>query len=140
MEYSKFWKASFLRMREAVQANRENFLAVRYEELVEDPRRVMSKTAEFLGIAYDKCLMRPTFMNQPWCANSSFKVNKEFESKIFTESLERWKQLLGWHERVLIESGVADELLELGYAQRIRFQGLRKYIWRTIQQLTKVFP
>lgn len=127
------YKISCSSVRAAQGDGKQNLLVVRYEDLVKNAGNTMRSVSDFLGIDFHDVLTRPTFRNQPWTANSSFVFGEESDGRIFDSSLDRWKRLLRWYERILIESRLSDELIEFGYAKKVQFQKLKKFIWFILQ-------
>jgi hypothetical protein len=50
----------------------ENYLVVKYEDILEDTSAVMKTVSEFLGIAFKRTLLTPTTQGQPASSNSMF--------------------------------------------------------------------
>ena len=73
----------------------KNFLFLRYEDLVNNPEKIMKKTAEFLKISFDRNLIQPTIFGRPWLGNSS----RENEKKgIDNKEVNKFKNLLNSDE------------------------------------------
>lgn len=48
-----------------------NYKVIRYEDLVENPEKVILDLTEFLNIRHSKHLLEPTFLGKPWSGNST---------------------------------------------------------------------
>jgi len=60
----------------------ENFLFLRYEDLVNNPETIMKKIADFLDVSFNKNLMSPSIFGEPWFGNSSrVKEKKGIDNK-----------------------------------------------------------
>ena len=130
-------KSAFSRVRRVLDRREENLLLVGYEGLVESPKKAMKKVADFLGIAFHEILLRPTCMNELCVANSSFSEEENSPGKIFVSSSTRWRHLMRWYERWLIEAGLAGELVEWGYEERIRAGMVKKLLRGFIRLLQR---
>ncbi len=60
-----------------------NIAIVRYEEIINDTSKCMSKVSKFLNIKFSKKLLIPTVLDIPSLGNSSFKKNEKFRGKIY---------------------------------------------------------
>ena len=77
----------------AFQRQHGQFLAVRYEDLVEAPEKVMRDVAEHLEVSWDDILTCPTRSGEPWGGNSSYGT-QEAPSGISAVSLRRFEKEL----------------------------------------------
>lgn len=66
----------------------DNYLVVRYEDLVSEPEKKMNEIATFMGISFDGSLLVPTNLGKPWKGNST--TGKPF-SGVSSGNLDRWK-------------------------------------------------
>ncbi len=66
----------------------ENYLVIRYEDLLTEPQSTMKKVATFLSISFSDNLLRPTVMSSQWGGNSS--ENQPFE-RISEKPLNKWR-------------------------------------------------
>jgi len=76
-----------------LQQQHGQFLAVRYEDLVEAPEKVMRDVADHLKVSWDDILVRPTRSGEPWGGNSSYGT-QEASSGISAVSLRRFEEEL----------------------------------------------
>ena len=53
---------------------------LRYEDLVAEPRPVMERVAQWLGIPFEPCLLEPTMLGRQWPGISSFKATRGIET------------------------------------------------------------
>lgn len=103
-----------------VNSGYPKYYAVRYEELIQDPKRSFKKICNFLGIAFSEKLLFPsTFIRGDgslWRQNSSFNIQNQGEFN--TSSIERWKKALS-----LDVIGVIEYLCkaEMSYLQLERY-------------------
>ncbi len=76
-------------------SNDKDFLFLRYEDLVNSPKEVMTKTANFLNITFDNSLLEPTIFGKPWLGNStSVKEKKGIDNK----EVDKYKNFLNSDE------------------------------------------
>jgi hypothetical protein len=85
------WERGAEEMLDAKRERPEQVFLLTYESLVTDTERTVHTLAEWLGLAWDPLLLCPTFNRLPTVPNSSFTIAR---TGIFTESLERWRDVL----------------------------------------------
>lgn len=90
----------------------DSFLAIRFEDLMAQPEKIMRKVSEFLEIEYSDSMLAPTFMGQPYRGNSH-------EEKVFsglsTRNIGNWGQRISEHEAKTIEYWLADVMEPWNY-------------------------
>ena len=69
----------------------DNYLVIRYEDLLSDPSNTMKRVSDFLEIDFTNSLLEPTIMGKKWAGNSS--NNQSFE-KISKKPLTNWKSTI----------------------------------------------
>jgi len=67
----------------------EDYLVVRYEDLLTNTEGSMRTIADFLGIEFIDDLLAPTIMSRPWKGNSSRGI--EF-SGVSADNIDRWRE------------------------------------------------
>jgi hypothetical protein len=79
------------------------FLVIAYEQLVQDPSRVMRTVCQFLGVPYDPVVVTPTVLGSEYLGNSRFDpalhgISKaavgRYHDVLSTSQLERAEALL----------------------------------------------
>lgn len=90
----------------------DEYLILRYEEIIAEPGRSMRQVADFLGIEYLDCLLEPTSMNRSWSGNSSRGI--EFAG-ISSRNLDLWRDEINALEIHLINRLFEFLLEEYGY-------------------------
>ena len=79
--------------------NENNFFFIKYEELVNEPKKIMENLSSFLGIAYSDSLLQPTVLGKAWLDNSAdFKRNKN----ISNDQVDKYKSVLNENEIIYI--------------------------------------
>lgn len=101
----------------------DEYMVVRYEDLISDPKEFMKKIALFLNINYDSILLEPTINGIPWTGNSS--TNVKFDGIINTTS-EKWMSEINSVEINLVNQYLKPLLAEYEYKQ---LNVKRKAIW-----------
>lgn len=71
------------------QITLDNYLVVKYEDLVLNTESTVQKIAAFAQIEYAESLLRPTLMGKTWLGNSSFGQNFRGISRL---ALVQWKE------------------------------------------------
>jgi hypothetical protein len=92
------------RFRETLPA--DAYAEIKYEELVNDPVRILGGVATFLGIENREALMD--------------QVAGPLRVQVRTSSVHQWKQRLSWREIECFEAFAGDELTALGYPLQFR--------------------
>jgi LPS sulfotransferase NodH len=90
-----------------------DYIEIRYEELVSDPRRTLATLGEFLGHDLDYDRIQNAGLGRLSESNSSFR---EEETKQTAKPVNRWKEKLPREEVAALEALVGPCLQEFGYA------------------------
>lgn len=94
----------------------DNYLVIRYEDLLTSTEATMRKVADFLNFKFTEELLVPTLMEEPWGGNSS--SGKSF-TKISSTPLKNWENQINDFEIHLINSFLTPALEQLGYERMI---------------------
>jgi len=111
----------------------DDYLEVRYEELVTAPEQALQNIGRFLGCDLDYAQIQANKMGRLKESNSSFR-----ESTTASESnpINRWKKLLTPEEVACLESLIGDYLQQSGYTlsipERDRQPNLRQVWMRSV--------
>jgi len=92
----------------------ENYIHVRYEDLLTDTESAMRQIAQTLGVVFHPTLLEPTINALPSTPNSAYSENRK-RGVIQKQSLEKWRTHLTQFEVNLIVSVLSDEAYTLGY-------------------------
>jgi len=90
----------------------DDYLILKYEDLVIQPEESINHICNFLNIDFEEILLRPTFNSEPWLGNSS--TGKPMES-ISNENVDRWKSEITRIEKHIISRYFTPFLKEYGY-------------------------
>jgi len=96
---SSIYNSSYFLMKNLLE--HDNYLVLRYEDLVIDTENVMREISGFLGIEYQDILIRPTSSGKPWTGNTT--SGKKFEG-ISRAPLETWKEHINGFEIELVNN------------------------------------
>jgi Sulfotransferase family len=105
---SLVWKASarqFVQLKGSMPSTA--FKLVRYEDLVENPQKVVRDICDFIGEEFQEDMLNVD------AENSSFR---EGQVGIFSSSVGRWRRLLSNEEAYIAQQITARELAEFGYS------------------------
>jgi hypothetical protein len=105
---SWLWKASvnqILRIQDLIP--RENFMIIRYENLVQNPKRLVREMCQFIGEDFEEDMLNVDD------ENSSFEVN---EKGIYSSSVGRWRSLLTKEEAYVAQRITGNQLAAFGYS------------------------
>lgn len=103
------------------------FLAIRYEDLVADPRPVMQRVARHLGIAFTEGLVQPTRGGRSWSGNSSDGRPHEGVS---TRSIDKWAEEIAPEMLDELDRLLAPRMAARGYA--VRAPSASRPSWRRL--------
>lgn len=90
----------------------ESFAAVRFEDLVADPKPALEKLCKFLGWEFDEALLSPTVMGVPQSGNSH--EGKAF-TKISADNSGAWRNRISAEEAQVIEYWCEREMQDWNY-------------------------
>jgi len=86
---------------------------LRYEDLAAAPEATMRGVAEFLGIDFDPCLLKPTVLGHP-AGGNAFDGVASFE--VSARNVGRWRERISTEDAQVIEFHLGDEMKAFGYA------------------------
>jgi hypothetical protein len=89
----------------------KNFVIIRYEDIVLKTEKTMQSIANFLNIKFSKDMLVPTYKNEKWTSNSSYRKT----SKISKESLGSYKIKISKNESMILSEIFKKEMSNLGY-------------------------
>ena len=95
-----------------LMGRRDQYLVIRYEDLVQAPRESLEKVCRFIGIEFLPELFAPTRGGRQWQGNSSF--HNSF-SGISAQSVDHWKSELTEDEIWWVEMHCRQGMLIAGY-------------------------
>jgi hypothetical protein len=123
---SLLWRASVKQIaRLEVLGPRENFLLVRYENLVADPARAVQDICRFIGEDFEAAMLNVDEQN------SSFAVK---QNGIYSSSVGRWRRALSNEEVYTAQRITKKYLGDLGYAiEQLEIDPVKLgHIWATL--------
>jgi len=91
----------------------DNYMIIKYEDLVENLDKSMQHVSEFLQIKNEEILFKPTSLAEPWLGNSVYD-KKSFG--VYNASLEKWKTEIADIEIYLINKFMNYFLSEFNYS------------------------
>lgn len=90
----------------------KSFMAIRFEDLVKNPEKIMKIVSNFLNIEYEKGLISPNMSGKPYLGNN-------FDGKLFygisSENIGQWKKRITSETTKVIEYWMADVMNDWGY-------------------------
>jgi hypothetical protein len=92
------------------------FHAVRYEDLVREPRPALERLMAFLGEDWDEAMLGHAAADSPFRDAKSFAQNPEALGAVNTAALGRWQRDLDARDRRTFKRIAGPLLVELGYA------------------------
>ncbi len=92
------------------------YLAVRYEQLLDQTHATMERLAAFLEIELLPILLQPTAAGLPTITNSSFAIDAE-PGRVHRTASREWVESLSVWERARIAATAGDVAASLGYAR-----------------------
>jgi len=103
------------------EAYPDSFLAIRYEDLVTEPKKLMQTISNFLDIEFSESMLIPTIMGQDYFGNNFEGI--KFKS-ISSKQVGKWKQRISEKEAMIIEYWLEDLMTKWGY--EIEFSNQQK--------------
>ncbi len=110
------------RWRDDIESSRRHwqdprFHTLRYEDLVRDPRTVLSALMAFVGEPWDEAMLAHAGRTTPYRDVTRFAQNPEALASVSTSSLGRWRRDLDESDRQTFKRIAGPLLRELGYAR-----------------------
>lgn len=135
------WQNSVLAARRYARRNRpQNYIEVRYEDLVTQPQDAVRRVAEFLGEEYSDELLKSQGARS---RNAAFKDWPKIHEHIDGANVSRWRREVTDHELVLFEIQAKEALGELGYkidrpqpTMRVRFSYYVHFVRGVLEKAT----
>ena len=112
LETALYWEWTVRRGRQYGRQIPADYIEVRYEELVSDPRRVLKNLGDFIEHDLDYERIQQAGLGRIRESNSSFREQPE-ESQ--ANPVNRWKEKLLPREIAELESTIGESLKEFGY-------------------------
>jgi len=100
-----------------------DYLVIRYEDLITNPKVIMHNIAQHLGINFDECLMHPTLQGKQWTGNST---SNQSISDISSTPLNYWEKDITDLEITLINRYLEPILYLYDYKMK---HSRHKYNW-----------
>lgn len=119
---------------------KEEYLVVKYEDLTENPERVMREIANFLNISFLETLLKPTIWGIPWPGNNFDGIKFKGVSKV---NVNRWRERITPEEASVIEFYFSDIMEFFGYKREFskseQIDAARNlYSWHNYAQIYSV--
>lgn len=89
-----------------------NYYVIRYEDLVQEPKVVMSELAARCSLDFDEVLLQPSSLGKSWAGNSSY--DEEFDS-ISQKPLTQWRSEVFDFEITFVNKLFEFVLCDFGY-------------------------
>ena len=133
LSYLRCWRKqlAFIEYFKSLRFLRNRFVLIKYEDLVNNPKKIIKKLCIFLNIKYSsKMLDSENFMGlgkntKKWTPNSNFNVKRK---GIYKNSLFRWKKNLSKEMLNFIQCIVGPELKFLNYEKKIKIYDYNKIL------------
>lgn len=122
----------------------DQYIIVRYEDVITDHETIMHRLAEWLTIDYHPALLKPTINGRASTSNTAYKENRR-QGTIQTNSLDRWRERLSPGDINWIVSSLYKEAAYYGYnwdnlyprnAAQYRFKQQLKTATHSIERLS----
>lgn len=94
-----------------------NYRVVRYEDLLNEPKKTITDLVNFLGLEWHDCLMNPTIMGRPWKGNS---VKGIVHNGLSAGLKEAWKNEITPFESMMLTRGLDNIIEKWGYEPFIK--------------------
>lgn len=90
----------------------EHYLIIRFEDVLNNPRKTLSEVSEFLEVAFDEALLLPTLLGGETRGNNFEGSNF---SRISNENAGRWRERIAPEEAMIIEFHFQQVMQRFGY-------------------------
>ena len=111
-----YWVASVQAGRQVAAIDpgvREQYIEVRYENLVTDPEGELRRLLDFLSEPWDEAVLRHQEVRRDLAGETS---TGQVEQAVYTSAVGRWRWDLSEADREAVKDVAGDLLVELGYA------------------------
>jgi hypothetical protein len=138
-ETALYWQWMVLKGRRAGRAIPNDYLEIRYEDLVNDGRRTLKNISEFLDHDLDHDRIQAAALGTLTKSNSSFREETGFG----LNPVQRWKQRLSPDQVAAIEWQIGSTLELMGYPLSAAERGVKPGVWKPRvrdQWLRAVYP
>lgn len=116
----------------------DDYCLVRYEDLVREPAATLARIADFLGVAYDACMLRYAEHGEARMPVDSLRWHRNSVRPPDVELVEQWKARMRASDRILFEQCAGDALALFGYPLERRASTvasrLRNLYFATVQR------
>jgi hypothetical protein len=92
-----------------------NYLEVRYENLVQEPKTTLKQVCDFVGVLFEEPMLNYYTVNTPSRDFMKFPQNIEATKPISTSSIERWKRELNEEDLQQVNMQIYSCLQKLNY-------------------------
>ncbi|MFX0170569.1 MAG: sulfotransferase [Candidatus Hodarchaeota archaeon] len=116
-----------------MQLLKNDYLVIKYEDLLETPEKIMRQIANHISIEFQDNIMKPTAIGENWAGNSSRGL---IFNGINKENAERWKSEMNHLESFYVTRYFSFVLQDFGYdkfiikksnKRRVKGEGLKTY-------------
>jgi hypothetical protein len=126
LETALYWEWTVRKGRQYGREIPANYIEIRYEDLILDPRRVLKELGQFIEHDLDYDRIQKTGLGRLSESNSSFREERKEDQG---NPVNRWKEKLSRQEIAELEATIGPCLQEFGYeltvAENIRHAGLK---------------
>jgi hypothetical protein len=111
------WKTSIKRANAFKQSvNPEQYFEVRYEELVQNPEKVLKQVCNFHGTEFHPEMLE-YWMNPSTIENKYYKFHANLGKPVFSSSIGKWKERLTKEQQTYVLDNISRDLRVLGYLE-----------------------
>jgi hypothetical protein len=90
----------------------DNYMTIRFEDLVLDTENMLKEICSFINISYDKSMLNPTILGEPTGGNS---FENRFFTKVDNENVNNWKNRIDDFPAKVIEFHFKEYLINFDY-------------------------
>ena len=126
--FSKSFKHAYLNQ---CQLTNSQYLVISYEDLTANTEAVMKGVTEFLDIAWNESLLKPTINKQPAQANTMYK-ERRVTGKVRQSGKGRWNDDLSIEEKKTILS-ILPEARKIGYDWEMTYREYLEMYFRRLR-------
>jgi len=90
----------------------DQYLVLRFEDLVADPEKEMRRICLFLKVEFDSAMLKPAFLESAWHGNS---FESQSLSEVSSQNAGRWRERIHAEEAQVLEFYFAEVMGRFGY-------------------------
>jgi len=118
----------------------DQFLEMKYEDLVSDLENNLRRLCQFLGESFEPGMLGWKSTIEQQIPERGLGIHHALRRDPSSDDIGRWSQDLNWMEILAVESFLGSDLTEMGYPLRFAGSAWKPVLWLTRQGLRSARP